>query len=285
MLHYIDYENTRGDKLRISDGSESQYIFYDIDGVSSPDAAINTESTAGYDGSTVVNTSVGNRNIVITVQIAGDATTAKKGLYKVFQVKKHGTLYYKSDGWDVKIPCYTEKLEIVPTAKPLQAVISLICPQPYFEALESIKNDLQSITDGFYFPLVLLEEGIPLGIINQQLAVNVVNDGDVDLGMIVEFRASGAVSNPKLINTQTLEYIQIEADMIAGDLITVCTENKKKRVTLLRNGVESNYFNYLADGSTFLRLEEGDNEFQYTADGGESNLFITIRYTPYYTGV
>lgn len=285
MLQYIDYENKKGDKLRISDGSESQYIFYDIEGVSSPDASINTESTAGYDGGTVTNTSVGMRNIVITVQIAGDASEGKKGLYKHFKVKQQGTLYYKSDGWDVKIPCYTEKLEIVPTTRPLQAVISLLCPQPYWEALDALKTELSSLEDAFYFPLVLLEEGIPLGIINQQYAVNVENDGNVVLGMTIEFKASADVSNPKLINTQTLEYIEIEAEMQAGDLITVCTVEKQKRVTLLRNGVEYNYFNYLTDGSTFLQLEEGDNEFQCLAGSGEANMFVTIKYIPMYAGV
>ena len=285
MLQYIDYENKRGDRLRISDGTESQYIFYDIEGVSSPDASINTESTAGYDGGTVTNTSVGLRNIVITVQIDGDASDGKKGLYKIFKVKQPGTLYYKSDGWDVKIPCYTEKLEIVPTARPLQAVISLLCPQPYWEALEALKTELQSVTDAFYFPLVLLEEGIPLGIINPQYAVNVENDGNVPLGMTIEFKASAAVSNPKIINTQTLEYIELETDMQAGDLITVCTVERQKRVTLLRDGTEYNYFNYLTDGSTFLQLEEGDNEFLYSADAGEANMLVTIKYTPMYTGV
>ena len=285
MLQYIDYENKRGDRLRVSDGTEGQYIFYDIDGVSSPDAAINAESIAGYDGGTVTSTSVGLRNIILTVQIVGDASDAKKGLYKVFKVKQPGTLYYKSDAWDVKIPCYTEKLEIVPTARPLQAVISLICPQPYWEALNELKTELQSVTDAFYFPLVLLEEGIPLGIINPQYAVNVENDGNVSLGMTIEFKASAAVSNPKIINTQTLEYIEIEAEMLAGDQITVCTVEKQKRVTLLRDGVEYNYFNYLTDGSTFLRLEEGNNEFQYSAEAGEANMIVVIRYTPLYAGV
>ena len=51
------------------------------------------------------------------------------------------------------------------------------------------------------------------------------------------------------------------------------------------DGVEYNYFNYLTDGSTFLQLEEGDNEFQYSADAGEANMFVTIKYTPMYTGV
>lgn len=285
MLRYIDYENKRGDRLRVSDGTESQYIFYDIEGVSSPDASINTESTAGFDGAVVTNTSAGIRNIVLTVQITGDASEGKKGLYKHFKVKQPGTLYYKSDGWDVKIPCYTEKLEIVPTARPLQAVISLICPQPYWEALEALRAELRSISDAFYFPLVLLEEGIPLGIINPQYAVNIENDGNVPLGMTIEFKAAEAVSNPKIINTQTLEYIEIEADMQPGDQITVCTVEKQKRVTLLRNGVEYNYFNYLTDGSTFLQLEEGDNEYQYSAAAGEANMTVAIKYTPMYAGV
>lgn len=285
MLHFIDYENKKGDKLRISDGTESQFIFYDIEGVSAPDASINTESTAGYDGSTFINASIGNRNIVITIQIQGDASTAKKTLYRVFKSKKEGVLYYKSDGWDVKIPCFTEKLEIVPTARPLQAVISLICPEPYWQALEALEMELQSVEDAFYFPLVLLDEGIPLGIINPQYAVNIENDGDVPLGMTIEFKASAAVKNPKLINTQTLEYIELETDMQPGDIITVCTVERQKRVTLIRNGVEQNYFNYLKDGSTFLQLEEGDNEYQYSAESGEANMLVSIRYTPLYVGV
>ena len=73
--------------------------------------------------------------------------------------------------------------------------------------------------------------------------------------------------------------------MQAGDLITVCTVERQKRVTLLRDGVEYNYFNYLTDGSTFLQLEEGDNEFLYSASAGEANMFVTIKYTPMYVGV
>lgn len=285
MLQYIDYENKRGERLRVSDGTESQYIFYDIEGISSPDASIGNESIAGHDGAVVTSASVGMRNIVLTVQIGGDASEGKKGLYRIFKIKQPGTLYYKSDGWNVKIPCYTEKLEIVPTARPLQAVISLLCPQSYWEALKDLKAELRSLTDAFYFPLVLLEEGIPLGIINPQYAINVENDGDMPLGMTIEFKANEAVKNPKIINTQTLEYIEIEMDMQPGDKVTVCTVPKKKRVTLLRDGVEHNYFNHLTDGSTFMQLEEGDNELQYFATEGQPNMIVTIRYTPMYAGV
>ena len=286
MLQYIDYYNGKGKKVRISDGLETQFAFSDISGVCPPQATINTTTTAGYDGSTVNNTSVGQRNIVLTVRILGDATAGKKELYSVFKSKQQGELFYKSDGWEVKIPCYTEKLEIVPTAKPLTAVISLICPQPYWEALETLNVETETLTDGFYFPLVLLESGIPLGVINAQDTVNVENDGDVELGFTVKFIANdGSVSNPKIINTQTLEYIELEAEMQAGDVISVCTIQGNKRVTLTRNGEDINYFNKLVDGSAFMQLQEGDNEFQFSAAGGSANMLVRMSYIPRYIGV
>ena len=285
MLETITFTNKKNQSVVIGDGSTSQFVIEDISGVSAPDAIINTSSTAGKDGSDFLNSAVGNRNIVLTIRIMGDASDGKRKLYQAFPIKREGTFRYKSDLYDVKIKGRVEKLEILPMAYPLVAVISLICTQPYFEAIDEVTAEITSITNGFYFPLVLPEEGIALGVINQHYAANIYNEGDVPLGLKVEFRASGAVTNPKIINTQTLEFIEIEADLIAGDVVTVTTQDGNKRVTLVRNGEEYNYFNYLADGSTFLELEEGDNEFQYTAAEGESNLYLRLSYTPLYVGV
>ena len=105
------------------------------------------------------------------------------------------------------------------------------------------------------------------------------------LGMTVEFRVNGDVVKPKIINTKTLEYIEIDATLQAGDVVQICTVDRQKRVTLIRNGQEYNYFNYLTDGSTFLQLAEGDNEFQYLAESGGSNLYMRLYYTPLYVGV
>ena len=285
MLKYIEYTNNKGHKARISDGRESQFAFRDIDGVSAPDATINTDSVAGYDGSTVTSASVYKRNIVLSFYIMGDVDKAKKELYKTFQVKREGVFHYVSDAWDVEIPCYTEKCEIPPTQRPLVATVSLLCPEPYFRDVQSIVAEIQNITDNFYFPLVLLEEGTALGIINPYYSANIKNEGDVPLGMTVEFRVNGDVVKPKIINTKTLEYIEIDATLQAGDVVQICTVDRQKRVTLIRSGQEYNYFNYLTDGSTFLQLAEGDNEFQYLAESGGSSLYMRMYYTPLYVGV
>jgi len=286
MLYFIDYENQKGQGLRISDGLESNFALYEIDGVSAPDAQINTEHTPGYDGSSLLSASVPKRNIVLKILLRGDITEAKKELYKVFQVKREGMLHYKSDGWDVQIPCYTEKLEIPPMSRPLIATVSLLCTSPFWQAIEESIADLRNVTDNFYFPLVLYEEGIALGIINPHYTVNIFNPGDIPLGMTVEFRAVGSVKNPKIFNTETFEYLQINADLMDGDIVEICTVPKKKRVTLIRNGERVNYFNYLDDGSNLsLQLDEGDNEFRYTAESGEDSLYMKINYTPLYVGV
>lgn len=285
MLKYIEYINNKGHKARISDGKESQFAFHDISGVDAPDAAISTDSVAGYDGSTVTSASVHKRNIVLSFYIMGDVDKAKKELYKTFQVKREGVFHYVSDAWDVEIPCYTEKCEISPTRRPMVAVVSLLCPEPYFRAVQSVAAEIHSITNNFYFPLVLPEEGKALGTINPRYSENIKNEGDVPLGFTVEFRVNGDVTRPKIVKTKTLEYLEIDADLQAGDIITICTVDKQKRVTLTRNGLDYNYFNYLTDGSTFFQLEEGDNEMQYTAEGGEGNLYMMLHYTPLYVGV
>ena len=285
MLKYIEYTNNKGHAARISDGRESQFAFRDIEGVDAPDAAISTDSTAGYDGSTVTSSSVYKRNIVLSFYLMGDVDQAKKDIYKTFQVKREGIFHYVSDAWDVEIPCYTEKCEITLTKRPMVATISLLCPEPYFRAVQSIVFEIHSVVNNFYFPLVLPEEGIPLGMISPNYSANIINDGDVPLGFTVEFRANGNVTRPRIINTKTLEYLEVDATLLAGDVVTICAVDKQKRVTLTRNGKDYNYFNYLTDGSTFFKLEEGDNEMQYTAEGGEGNLYMMLHYTPLYVGV
>ena len=285
MLKYIEYTNNKGHTVRISDGKESQFALRDIDGVDAPDATVSTDSRAGYDGSTVTNSSVYLRNIVLSFYIMGDVDQAKKDIYKAFQIKREGTFHYVSDAWNVEIPCYVEKCEIPPTKRPMVATISLLCPEPYFRAVEDIVAEIQNITNSFYFPLVLPEEGIALGLISSNYSANIVNEGDVPLGMTVEFRANDDVVKPKIINTKTLEYIEIDASLVAGDIVQICTVEKQKRVTLIREGQEYNYFNYLTDGSTFLQLAEGDNEFQYLAESGGANLYMRLYYTPLYVGV
>ena len=73
--------------------------------------------------------------------------------------------------------------------------------------------------------------------------------------------------------------------MLAGDVLTITTEVGKKRIERIRNGETANLFNTLVLGSTFLKLEEGDNVLYATSNSGSSSLFTEITFRPKYSGV
>ena len=75
-------------------------------------------------------------------------------------------------------------------------------------------------------------------------------------------------------------------DMEQGDLITIDTRPGQKTVTLLRSGVESNIFNYIIQGSTWLQLSPNGDTFVYEVGTGlDADLNITFKHENLYEGV
>ena len=111
------------------------------------------------------------------------------------------------------------------------------------------------------------------------------NAGDVTTGMRIKFIALGALSTPILLNVDTGEYIKINTTMVAGDVITVCTEYGNKGATLERNGETIDCFKDIDVDSTFMELNIGDNVYRYDAESGVDNLEVSIYYYPQYLGV
>jgi hypothetical protein len=117
------------------------------------------------------------------------------------------------------------------------------------------------------------------------LIVNVLNEGDVETGMRVDFKALASVENPSILNINTQEFIKINKIMDAGEIISVTTNYGSKKVESYLSGVTTNAFNYIDLGTTFLQLNVGDNLFRYDAETGIENLEVSIYFTPQYLGV
>lgn len=279
----LQYINAKQQSLSL--GEDSDFALIDLTGINPPKANIQIQSIAGFDGATFVNASVNPRNLVLTLQLHGDVEANRQKLYESFKMKQKGTLIYTSERIQAQIEAYVEALEIPPMSWPVKALISLLCPQPYFEALEDILTDISFIESTFAFPLQLTESGIEMGIVVPSEAVNLFNPGQLSVGMKIRYTANGEVVNPKLINTQTLEFIELQTTMLAGDILTITTEVGKKRIERLRSGETANLFNTLVLGSTFLQLEEGDNVLYATSSSGSSSLFTEITFRPKYSGV
>jgi len=278
----ITYKNSKNQSLVL--GEDPRYQLIDLQGLNPPKATFSTSTLAGFDGSRVNGSMVNARNILMTLQLSGDIEANRLKLYDIFKIKRSGTLTYNSDLLSIQIEAYVESVEISPMVWPIKALISLLCPQPYFEDLRDILVDVTSIENAFSFPLELFSSGGEIGIIHPSEAQNILNPGDIPVGMILRFQAIGTVVKPKIINTQTLQSLELNLTLQAGDIVTINTEIGRKRIELNQSGVITNQFNSLVLGSTFLQLDEGDNVLYVTSESGSSFLLTQIAFRPRYSG-
>lgn len=127
---------------------------------------------------------------------------------------------------------------------------------------------------------------IVFGEFSSETTAIVQNFGGIETGLTFELFATDSITNPKIFNYQTNEFIGLNFSMEAGDHITITTGIGNKTVTLFRNGQYTNLLNYLMQGSTFLQLPNAGGIFIYTVDSGLiADLEITIKHYDLYEGV
>lgn len=165
-------------------------------------------------------------------------------------------------------------------------LISGICFNPLFEDEESRRLVIATNNGMFRFPLTIPEdEGMVFSYRSPSLIANVVNGGTTSTGFTITFEAEGSVKNLKIINAETLEYIQINKTLEDGEKVVVCTEDGNESVTGIVGSIESNYFRYFDMHSTWMQLSVGDNILSYAAETNVDSLNVTIDYSNKYLEV
>ena len=285
-MYSLILQNEQGDKLTFNKVG-APFTITNIQGLNPPTATINTVASALVDGAKFNSAKANMRSINIAFAIEYSAEYHRTVVYDVLKTKKPIRLFYKSTYRDVMIDGYIESINITYFEKKQICTVAILCPAPYLKGAQEVVNELSAIINAFHFPFASTEEPeLVMGYINALTNINVDNDGEIETGLTFELYAKKAISNPKIYNYKTGEYIGLDFSMEVGDLITITTERGNKTVTLLRNGVESNAFNYVMEGSTWLQLNLGENEFVYEVGTGyASNLLITIKHYDMYEGV
>lgn len=286
----ITYINEKGESIELVD--TSPYLFFSIEGIDGLKNKINTMKGYNQDGVSSISSSIDPRNIsvqgVLNADYEEEFVTKKKEIIKVFNPKYKGTLIYKNSIKEYSIKC---EVEIAPVFSDIiddnigKFLVVLLCPNPYWNDITESKSEIALWKGDFEFPLEITSNGIELGHREPSLIVNVFNSGDVECGMKIEFKALGTLKNPSLFNVNTREFIKVNKEMVAGEIITITTGFGGKRVKSSVNGVIINSFSFLDLQSTFLKLNVGDNLFRYDADENLDNLEVSIYYTPQYLGV
>ncbi|WP_415782978.1 phage tail domain-containing protein, partial [Bacillus manliponensis] len=104
-----------------------------------------------------------------------------------------------------------------------KVLVQLKAGNPNFQSAIEKRKEIALWVPNFSFPLQIPEGGIEMGYRSQSLIVNVLNEGQIETGMTIQFRALGTIEKPSLVNVNTQEELKINKSMAAGEVITVNT--------------------------------------------------------------
>lgn len=285
MVQNIKLVNNVNDSLLELSTTKTDYHILDSVDWGAIEASHQEYKYIGQYGVTIVGHTLGTRDIEIKGWIIADTekqmTERKRQLNKFFNPLHLITLFYSKYSLDFycqKTIQYgkeeRENNEVI-----CHWVIDGIAPDPFFKNVVDSNYEAAAVKGMFMFPLTLKNTSYNLvfGQLKQTTIFDVYNSGHIPVGFRLTFYARGGnVTNPKLINIRTQEFIKINKVLEQGEKVVIDT-NKGNRTVYGTIGVEtSNYFIYKDLDSSWLTLDVGKNEFNYSADNGMDLLDVYI---------
>lgn len=233
-----------------------------IDGLNPVKASVNTSPFGSVDGEAFVGSSVLSRNIVITVCPNPDWKTwtyesLRRLLYQYFMPKRAVRLvFYSDDMVPVEINGIVEDVSVNQFSKDPELLVSIICPYPYFTALDPTVVAGQSIRAG--------------GVITP-----INYKGNVESGLYVEVTYTSGV-NPGSVGIQVGDPTLTHANVILANIITPTKYFELSSVPLEKyvrgvatdTGLITNMLSNIQIGSSWPILLPGDNDFSVITDVG-----------------
>lgn len=280
MVPIVKIENDRGDVLDLSADPRYEPV---LTGVGPVAATINSAKAGVADGVKHNSSTVGARNLLLTVELKRDIARARQNLYRWMAPKKYIKVYWEADGLEVYTEGYVETAEVDPWTQGQNLAASILCPWPYWMDVVETYTNASHVDPLFEFPFAIPAEGVELSTKDTATSTTIQNAGTVDAGVTFELKATLRSLQPRIYNLTTGERIGFYVDMEPGDLLRVTTYDGNKRVTLTRDGVEYNAINTVMEDSDWPKMAVGANEFSYTVDEGEIEL--GIYHTNQYVGV
>ena len=277
-----------------------------VTGLESSELDISTSDNALVDGASVDGKKIKPRPIHIEASFRSNKNNPENRakVIKFFNPKYTGkalitnmgvsrNIEYELEGWTfASVRNMDNKLKIL---------VDLLCPDPYMLNVDNYGKNMANISALFAFPWRMLSTrmtsgkldypdkargmllgGMTMGYRTLYREVVLANDGDVPTGVQIQFVATrGPVTNPKITNTGTGQYMRVNVAMQQGDILLIDTNDRHQVITL--NGV--NYYQHIDRKSEPFKLAVGDNYLEYDADENYTNLDVNLFYTPKYLGV
>lgn len=269
-MKVIKCENDKGlSAVFTYDHDVTEFFLVSLEGVYDIKNAVHTSQNATTDGSSYEGETLEQRNIVITANIRRNYSENRDYLSRVFKTGSEGIFYHTEDGRTRKIKYRVEKIDVADKGVLRPAVISLICPDPYFKDEEATHIEMAGWEDLWEFPCEIPEEGMEFGARIKETIRVVDNNSTAAIGIKMTIIAEDFVVNPMIMNVTTGETLKLLCTMQPNDQIVITTEQGNIDVILYRGKQEIDY-NYTVDEDNegYIQLETGRNHINYTADEG-----------------
>ena len=166
-------------------------------------------------------------------------------------------------------------------------LVEIECFDPTFYK-DSTMVHLAYTSPVFHFPLIMTEdksdEYVVFGEVHKRQSILIENKGSIDVGCKIVIKAiGGSVTNPKVYNVSTGEYIEFTGITLSdGETLTITTETGNEnaiRHSLTRDTNES-VIGYMKPGSDFFKVLRGSYYYAYSAsEESMNNIDVTIEFT------
>lgn len=289
-MELLTYTNSAG--VIFEFGYTEPYILDNFDGAGGLDFDVQSSKAPYQDGETYLDILADKRDIAISLIILAENQDGlyerRRYLSEVFNPKLGaGTLKYENDYLEKSIEVYLDSAPKFPVKnrEPGYQICNLdfIAVNPFWHDSVDTVSTLAAVVPLLEFPLEIVAAGIELGSHQNGIAV-IDNAGDVECPLKFEF--AGPVTNPKIENTTTGEYIELIYPLLEGETMVITTGFGEKRAYIIDEyGVETSAFQYLNLASIFFQLIPGENVLQFTASAGSESAIIRVTYKMRYVGV
>lgn len=282
-MQKLTFKNSRDESIEF--GNARPFLLSHIDGMGGVQADIHKTRSPFQDGSSVSRVQIPDRLITlhgtIMAESQEDLYEKRRQINRVLNAKLGGQLIYTND-----YRSYFAEAEIEdgPTWGTRHGnnqlfIVSFLCPLPYlldeFEQSEEITTWIGGMKFALTLPTTFAMRGPKI--------INVINDGDVETPMRIEFK--GPAANPRVTNQTTGEYIQVNRELTNEETLLITTDFGNKRVEIVgENDERTNVLNWIDLGSTFWQLQIGDNIVAYQSDDEVEPAAVTLSYRNRYTG-
>lgn len=273
---------SNGKAIEVGKGKSFRLLM--IEGIESAENELFINQSVMGDGSSIDNTRIKYRPIVVEIEYVGlNKEAERRKLINFFNIHKVGSLTLDYGGKKCKIR-YTPqsfKSPIINIHNPLKFLVDLYCPNPFFKSPEITVEPLAAFVELFEFPSDYWEVGengelyFEVGFEGEKREINIIGDAEVP----IEIKIKGPIKNPVIKNNTTGDFIKVNTELFKDDVMIIDTEE----ATVFING--ENSFHLIDVDSYFFKLQQGINIIEYTADTGIKEARLELIWQERYLGV